>query len=173
MVAPFPRGVSAVQVWDDDIYKAMAHPIRRVIIESLYEKGALSFYELLKCTVLLNHGKLGFHLRTLKGFIEREPSTMKYRLTERGQLAGELIWDIRFRMKKGGPNIAHEPTRYVQRLKLGDHAILFYDTADIQHEMCFPFLKAGLLKGEAVVYVTSENKLRSEKKRNPKIRDKR
>jgi len=147
--------------WDDQIHRALTHPIRRRIIEYLQERD-LSFQELLKSVVISNHGKLGFHLKALGGLVEREPSMKKYRLTDRGQLAGELIWDARFVIARSGQDLALKPTRYARRLRLGDHAILFYDTEENMHEITFPFLEAGLLKGEAVVYVVSEHKLDSE-----------
>jgi len=148
--------------WDDEIHRALAHPIRRRIIECLQERNVLSFRELLKYVGIGNHGKLGFHLKALGGLVEREPSMKKYRLTDRGQLAGELIWDVRFIIDRGGRDLAHEPTRYVRRLRLGDHAVLYYDTEDVKREITFPFLEAGLPKGEAVVYLVSEHKLDSE-----------
>jgi hypothetical protein len=77
-------------------------------------------------------------------------------------LAGELIWDIRYIIDRGGRDLVHEPTRYVRRLRFGDHAILYYDTEDVKREISFPFLEAGLPKGEAVVYIVSERKLDSE-----------
>lgn len=104
--------------WDDEILRALAHPVRRLIIESLREKNVLSFNELLAYSEIVNHGKLGFHLRTLKGLVEREPSTGKYRLTDRGQLAGELIWDIQFIISRGGRDLQQEPTTHVRRLFL-------------------------------------------------------
>ena len=147
--------------WDDEIHRALAHPIRRRIIECLQESD-FSFRELLKCVAVGNHGKLGFHIKALRGLVEREPTMKKYRLTDRGQLAGELIWDIRFIIDRGGRDLAHEPTRYVRRLRFGDHAVLFYDTEDVKREITFPFLEAGLPKGEAVVYLVPEHKLDSE-----------
>jgi len=150
--------------WDDDVHKALAHPTRRRIIEYLTEKKFLSFHDMLKFTDIPDHGKLGFHLRTLEGLIQRDPSTNKYHLTDRGQMAGELIWKIRSTMAKEGPSLMHEPARYVRSLKLGDHAVLFYDTEDIKREISFPFFRAGLLKGEAVIYLVSENKWDSEKR---------
>ena len=86
----------------------------------------------------------------------------KYRLTDRGKLAGELIWDIYFTIARGGRDLAHEPTRYVRHLRFRDHAILHYNTEDVKREITFPFLEAGLPKGEAVVYVLSEHRLDSE-----------
>jgi len=77
-------------------------------------------------------------------------------------LAGELIWDIRFAIDRGGRDLAHEPTRYVRHLKFGDHAVLYYDTENIKREITFSFLEAGLPKGEAVVYIAPERKLDSE-----------
>jgi len=148
--------------WDDEIHRALSHHIRRRIIQCLQERNVLSFRELLENVGVSNHGKLGFHIKALKGFIEREPSTKKYRLTDRGQLASELIWDIRFIIARGGRDLAHEPTRYVRRLRFGDHAILYYDTEDTKREITSPFLEAGLQRTEAVVYVVPERKLDSE-----------
>jgi len=149
--------------WDDQIHRALAHPIRRRIIERLQERN-LSFHELLKYIIVRNHGKLGFHIRALKvaGLVECDPSTKNYFLTDRGQLASELIWDARFIIARSGQDLALEPRRYARRLRLGDHAILFYDTEDDMHDVSFQFLEAGLLKGEAVVYVVPENRLDSE-----------
>jgi len=151
----------ALRDWDDEIHEALAHRIRRRIVECLQERN-LSFHELLKLLALTDHGKLGFHLRALRGLVEREPSTGRYRLTERGQLAAELIWDTRFLIASPGRDLTLQPRRYVRRLRLGDHAVLFYDTEEIKREICFPFLEAGLLRREAVVYVTPEHKLDSE-----------
>jgi len=147
--------------WDDEIHRALSHPIRRRIIECLQEND-LSFRDLVKCLAIGNHGKLGFHIRALKGLVEHDPSMKKYRLTDRGQLAGELIWDIRFIIDRGGRDLVYEPTRYVRRLKFGDHTLLYYDTENVKREITFSFLEAGLPKGEAVVYIVSEHKLNSE-----------
>jgi len=139
----------------------LAHHIRRRILECLQEND-LSFRELLNRVGIGNHGKLGFHIRVLRGLVEREPSLKKYRLTDRGRLAGELVWDIRFIIDRGGRALAHEPTRYVRCLRFGDHAVLYYDTEDVKREITFQFLEAGLSKDEAAVYVVSEHKLDSE-----------
>jgi DNA-binding transcriptional ArsR family regulator len=152
-------GGESVADWDNAVYKALAHPIRRRIIESLQEKGALEFNDLLKYTSMYNHGRLGFHLRALKGLIEHDPSTKRYVLTSRGVLASELMCDIRFTMTTDTVSLNHVPTTYVRRLISTDHAILFYDTEEIKRKIAYQFLKTGLLKGDAVVYVVSEDKL--------------
>lgn len=144
------------------IHSALSHPIRRSILECLREKSALSFQELVKCTAIGNHGKLGFHIRSLTGLVEHDPSVKKYRLTDRGQLAAELIWDIRLVISRGGRDLPYEPTRYVRGLNFGDHAFLLYDTDDVKRQITFSFLEAGLAKDEAVVYLVPENKLDSE-----------
>lgn len=148
--------------WNNEIFKALAHPIRRRIIECLRETNALSYNELLKLVDTKNHGKLGFHMRALKGLVEHESSTNKYRLTDRGQIAGELIWDIMFIISRGGRDLAQEPTRYVQNLKFGDHALFLYNTEDDRREIAFSYLKAGLPKGEAIVFLVPEQKIDSE-----------
>lgn len=149
---------------DGEIHRALAHPVRRRTIQWLQERNELSFSELLSYLTVPNHGKLGFHIRTLSalGLVEHDPSTRKYRLTEKGQLAHELIWDIRFLTARLGGELTFEPARYVRRIRLGDHAILFYDTENVKRQISFPFLGAGLLRGEAVLYVVSENRLDSE-----------
>lgn len=150
--------------WDDEVHRALAHHVRRRIIECLQE-NALSFSELLMRVDIGNHGKLGFHIRALAELVEREPSTRKYRLTDRGQLASELLWDTRFliaRCKDFKLTLAHEPKRYVRRLKHEDHAVLFYEKEDFKHEIVFSFLETGLLKGEAVIYLVPEFQLDSE-----------
>jgi len=150
-----------LKVWDNEIHRAISHPIRRRIIECLLEND-LSFSELMKCSGIINHGRFGHHLRALGGLVAYEPSMRKYRLTDRGQLAGELIWDIRFIINRGGRDLAHEPSRYVRHLRFRDHAVLYYNIEDVKREICFSYIEAGLPKNEAVVYIVSENKLDSE-----------
>ena len=100
------------------------------------------------------------YLRTLGGLVELEPSTKKYRLTDRGKLTNELIRNIRFTTSKGKQDA--KIIRYVRSLKLKDHAVLFHHTEGFKHKILFPFLEVGLSKDEAVVYLVSEHKLDSE-----------
>jgi len=148
--------------WDDQIHRALAHPLRRRIIAYLQERTKGSFTELLKHAGIHDHGKLGFHLRALGELIRYDRSGTGYRLTGRGQLAYELILDQQFHLAGGAMDLALEPRRYARRLKPGDHAVLFHDTEDVKRAISFPFLKAGLLNGEAVTYVVPEHKLDSE-----------
>ena len=143
--------------WDYDIHRAMSHPVNRKIIDCLHDEN-LGFTELLnKVGDDGNHGRFGYHLRTLSKFVELEPTTKKYRLTDKGKLLSAVIHDFRFLTSKG-----KEASRYAERLTIGDHAFALYDNEDFKREISFPFLKAGLSSGEATVYIVSEDKLDSE-----------
>jgi hypothetical protein len=145
-----------VNLWNDQFQKALAHSVKRRIIECLTESN-LSFTELLDMVGAMNHGGFGYHLRGLKEFVELEPSTMKYRLTDRGSVLAGLIRDFRLTT-----SVNTEYAKYVQNLRFGDHAVAFYTSEDFKRKLSFPYLKAGLLKNEAVVYIVSENKVDSE-----------
>jgi hypothetical protein len=143
--------------WDYAIQRAMAHPLNRRIIECLHVEN-LSFSELLsKVGDDGNHGKFGYHLRTLSKFVELEPATKKYRLTDRGKLLADVIYDFRSLTSRG-----KEASRCAEDLRIGDHAVVLYDNEDFKRQISFPFLKAGLSRGEAVVYIVAEDKLNSE-----------
>ena len=148
--------VNCLTAWDDGIYGAMSHRIKRKIIECLRDAD-LSFTELFDAVADGNHGKFGYHLKELKGFVELGPSTKKYRLTDSGRLLDACIRDFRFITSVG-----KRLTNYVQYLGLGDHAVGFYNTEDFKHKLLFPFLEAGLQKNDAVIYLVSEHRLSSE-----------
>lgn len=145
--------------WDDLIFRALAHSVRRRIIDCLGERKTLSFNELSKLVEVSNHGKLGFHMRALKGLVQRDSSTNKYCLTDRGRLASQLISEMRFMISR---SLADEPAEYAEHLDFGDHAFLMYDTEDAKRRIAYSFMRAGLSKGDAVMYLVSEHKLDSE-----------
>jgi hypothetical protein len=131
--------------------------MNRRIIDCLHAEN-LGFTELLnKVGDGVNHGRFGYHLRTLSEFVELEPKTKRYCLTDRGEMLAILIDNFRFVTAKG-----NEASRYAERLTIGDHAIAFYDNDDFKRQISFPYLKAGLSRGEAAVYIISEDKLGSE-----------
>ena len=74
------------------ILTVMSHPLRREIISNLSEKSELSFTDLLN-SLNVDTGKLSFHIRSLRGFIEQAPNG-KYRLTKTGENAMRLIRDV-------------------------------------------------------------------------------
>jgi len=134
----------------------MAHPTKRKIIECLMDAD-LSFTELLNMVGPINHGKFGYHLRELKGFVDLEPSTKKYRLTDKGRILAGLIRDFSL-----AASMNEEYARYVENLVFGDHAFALYSSEDFKRQISLPFLKAGLARGEAVLYLVTEKNLDSE-----------
>jgi DNA-binding transcriptional ArsR family regulator len=139
--------------FNNGFFKVISHPARREIVECLLDRN-LSFIELLNMIGKSNHGDFGYHLRILKEFVELEPSSKKYRLTYKGRLLTGVIKDFR-----SITSVHSEYARYAQNLRLGDHALLVYTNEDFKNRLIFPYLKAGLLKKEAVAYLVSENKL--------------
>ena len=83
---------------DEEIHRALVHPIRRCIISHLQERQYASFTELRNYVGIRDHGKLGFHLKALGNLIRSNRSRKKYLLTRRGRLAAELIWKTRFEL---------------------------------------------------------------------------
>lgn len=130
--------------------------MRRRIVESLQD-GNLSFSELLNVVGESNHGGFGFHLRALKEFIELDLSTRKYHLTRRGKLLASAIWDLRSVSLRG-----KIPSEYVEKLTSRDHAFVLFDDESFKRGILKPYLRAGLLKGQAVVYLVSEQRVDSE-----------
>jgi len=143
--------------WNHAIQKAMLHSMNRRIIECLYNED-LTFAGLLnKVGHDVNHGKFGYHLRTLREFIKLEPTTKKYSLTDRGELLAEAIQDFRVLSSMG-----KESTRYIEELSVRDHSVLLYDDDNFKHRIVFPYLKAGLSSGKAALYFASEKTMDSE-----------
>ncbi|MFZ1039429.1 MAG: MEDS domain-containing protein [Candidatus Bathyarchaeia archaeon] len=103
-----------------------------------------------------------FHLRALAGLVEHESSTGKYQLTDAGQMAISLIEDFQFLAEKTRQMKLGAPVNYVRNLALGDHSLLLYDAETFKREISFSFLKEGLSKHQAALYIVSENKLDSE-----------
>ncbi|HDQ05986.1 MAG TPA: ArsR family transcriptional regulator, partial [Candidatus Bathyarchaeota archaeon] len=70
----------------------LSHNIRRDILFILLEKKELSFSELMNI-LEIDTGKMSFHLRNLKLFLEQTP-TGKYKLNKFGQKALRILKDI-------------------------------------------------------------------------------
>lgn len=129
----------------------MKHPTNRKIIEALAEKN-LSFTQLLNiCEKDFEHGRFGYHLRSLKGFIKLEPQTKKYQLTYRGQLLLDVIREVKRLVKR-----RNQPLIYIEQLTLKDHAFALCNDKQFKQNIVFSHLRNGLLKGCASVYVVDE-----------------
>jgi len=116
----------------------------------------------------IDHGKLGFHTRKMKGLIEKDVETNFFRLTREGKMYYE--WFVRagqyFKRQRLDSEIStlHNPMKCIESLGLTDHASLFYNDATEKQDVCFRFLKLGLIRGLAVIYLTSEREMDREKK---------
>lgn len=74
------------------IFLILSHKLRRDILVILSEKKEQSFSDLMN-SLDIDTGKMSFHLRNLKLFLEQTP-TGKYRLTRYGHNALRLIKDV-------------------------------------------------------------------------------
>jgi uncharacterized RDD family membrane protein YckC len=84
-----------VTVYEDSVSKVLSilsHPLRREILTFIHEKGECSFTDLLNALVV-DTGKLSFHLRTLSAFTE-QTATGKYKLSKTGDRALRIIRDV-------------------------------------------------------------------------------
>ncbi len=82
---------------EGDFLDIMAHPIRRKIIEYVYDRVEVSYTELIE-ELRLGAGTLNFHLRKLSPLLKRtEKGT--YLLSEEGKLAVQILSLIRESLK--------------------------------------------------------------------------
>jgi DNA-binding transcriptional ArsR family regulator len=72
------------------LHKILSDTTRRSILELLAEKGSLGYTEILTLLHVTNTGRLNYHLKALGDLISKDGEG-KYRLTERGQLAVNLL----------------------------------------------------------------------------------
>ena len=64
---------------------------RRKIILALQQRGPLTYTELLNILDTAHTGKLNYHLKVLGDLIAKDESTSKYQLTQKGDLASQLL----------------------------------------------------------------------------------
>jgi len=76
--------------FEEKVFEALSHRIRRGIVKTLGEKGKRSFTELMKDLNIDDTGTLTFHLKKLAGFITKTPDGY-YELTELGLKAYSLL----------------------------------------------------------------------------------
>jgi len=72
------------------LYKILKDPTRRNIVLHLSRRGQLTYMELMNLLEISNTGKFNYHLKILGNLVEKGEDG-KYRLTERGQLAAQLL----------------------------------------------------------------------------------
>jgi hypothetical protein len=74
----------------DSLYKALKDRTRRKIVLQLYEKGPLAYVDVMNALAITNTGKLNYHLKILGDLLYKDENG-KYRLTEKGALASQLL----------------------------------------------------------------------------------
>jgi hypothetical protein len=74
----------------DSLHKILKDQTRRNIVLHLSKKGQLAYVELMNILEITNTGKINYHLKILGNLIEKGEDG-KYRLTERGQLASQML----------------------------------------------------------------------------------
>jgi hypothetical protein len=72
------------------LHKTLSDTTRRSILELLSERQALSYTEMMTLLQITNTGRLNYHLKALENLISKD-NEGKYRLTDRGQLAVNLL----------------------------------------------------------------------------------
>jgi len=68
----------------------LKHPVRRKIILALFERGNLSYVDLMNSVGVSNTGKFNYHLKVLGDLIDKDQNGC-YILTEKGQMVAELL----------------------------------------------------------------------------------
>jgi predicted transcriptional regulator len=79
----------------NEVLKSVSNPIRRDILEVLFDNEAMKLMEIVKLLGVSDHTKVSFHLRKLK---EQELVTQNgnrwYRITPKGVKVLETIWNL-------------------------------------------------------------------------------
>lgn len=84
------KGFQRLSVDLESLHKIIKHPIRHKIVLTLLEKKELTHMDLMNIVAVENTGKLNYHLKILGDLVAKN-GNRKYHLTEKGQLASELL----------------------------------------------------------------------------------
>ena len=74
----------------ESLHKILRHPIRRRIVLELHEKQEVAYIDLMRILEVENTGKLNYHLKIIGDLIVKNENG-KYQLTEKGDLASQLL----------------------------------------------------------------------------------
>lgn len=74
----------------DSLYKVLKDKIRREIVLQLSQNDPLAYVDLMNTLEITNTGRLNYHLKILGDLLEKDENG-KYRLTEKGALASQLL----------------------------------------------------------------------------------
>lgn len=135
---------------DENISKILlilSHKIRRDILLILLEKKELSFSELMNI-LEIDTGKMSFHLRNLKLFLDQTP-TGKYKLNKFGQQALRILKDIEA-LSTDVDFLENKSSRYVA--KFSKRALAFV----VDMGVTFTILVTVTLIAEVIVLFTGQ-----------------
>jgi hypothetical protein len=89
------------------LHRILKNATRRRIILQLYEKGSLTYVDLMSALGITNTGKFNYHLKVLGDLVKKEDG--KYCLSEKGMLASQFVLGVP----------AERPTE-IKRIRIGD-----------------------------------------------------
>lgn len=86
-----------------NLHGVLKDKTRRKILTSLKVKGSLSYSELLSLLDTPHTGKLNYHLKMLGDLIQKDDQNSKYKLTDKGELAVQLLSGFSTKEYNGKP----------------------------------------------------------------------
>jgi len=89
------------------LHKTLKDPTRRDILHYLNSKEPLTYKELMTLSKVTNTGRFNYHLKALGDLIEKM-NDGRYRLTERGRLAVQLLENVPEKTNKAGQTATGE-----------------------------------------------------------------
>lgn len=86
------------------LHKTISDNTRRSILELLAERDALNYTEIMTVLSITNTGRLNYHLKALGDLITKD-SEGRYRLTEKGKLAANMLKTFPERTRNGSSHL--------------------------------------------------------------------
>jgi len=86
------------------LHKTLSDNTRKNILTLLSERGALNYTEIMTTLSINNTGRLNYHLKALTDLIMKDADG-RYRLTEKGQLAANMLKTFPERIQNGSSNL--------------------------------------------------------------------
>jgi|Deesub1362A_J573_1020465.scaffolds.fasta_scaffold00924_9 DNA-binding NtrC family response regulator len=79
----------------NEVLKSVSNPLRRDILEILFEKDSMKLMEMVKALGVRDHTKVSFHLRKLKEQeLVMQNGSRSYRITPKGIKVLETVWNL-------------------------------------------------------------------------------
>jgi len=145
----------------ESLSDVLKHPIRRKIVLTLYEKGRLSYIDLMNLVKVTSTGKFNYHLKVLGDLIDKNQNG-KYGLTEKGQMIAQLLQKFpekepekESKLHKFGYNfsiLAGLLTIITEAIRL----IIFQCYSPPRYSVCFPVIsRVNVYAGNLIFGITA------------------